>query len=336
MIREAIQKLASRENLSRQEAFETMNEIMSGNASEAQIASFLMGLRLKGETIPEIAGCAQAMREKSVPIRSKYTDIIDTCGTGGDSSGTFNISTCAAIIASGAGARVAKHGNRAVSSQSGSADVLRALDINLDISPERVTQILDEVGITFLFAPQLHGAMKFAAPVRRDMGIRTIFNILGPLTNPAGARRQLLGVFNPALTEVLAGVLKELGSEYALVVHGEGGLDELSTIGWTKVSQLRDGEITTYELKVESFGIGRARVESFRGGEAPLNAEIIKGILEAKGGPATDIAVLNAGAALTVSGVAQDLYDGIARSRDSISSGAAMKKLNNWKEASHS
>ncbi|MGA3246513.1 MAG: anthranilate phosphoribosyltransferase [Bacteroidota bacterium] len=336
MIREAIQKLASRENLSRQESFETMNEIMSGNASEAQIASFLMGLRLKGETIPEIAGCAQSMRDKSVPIRSKHANIIDTCGTGGDSSGTFNISTCAAIVASGAGAKVAKHGNRAVSSQSGSADVLRALGINLEISPQRVTEILDEVGITFLFAPQLHAAMKFAVPVRRDMGIRTIFNILGPLTNPAGARRQLLGVFDPSLTEVLAGVLKELGSEHALVVHGEGGLDELSTLGWTKVSQLRNGEITTYELRAESLGIRRASAESLRGGEAQVNAGIIIAILEGKDSPATDIAVLNAGAALTVSGVAGDLKEGIARAHDSISGGAAMKTLNQWKEASHS
>jgi anthranilate phosphoribosyltransferase len=336
MIREAIQKLASREDLSRQEAFETMSEIMSGNASEAQIASFLMGLRLKGETIPEIAGCAQSMREKSVPIRSKHADIIDTCGTGGDSSGTFNISTCAAIIASGAGARVAKHGNRAVSSQSGSADVLRALGVNLEISPERVTKILDDVGITFLFAPQLHGAMKFAAPVRKDMGIRTIFNILGPLTNPAGARRQLLGVFNPALTDVLAGVLKELGSEHALVVHGEGGLDELSTLGWTKVSQLRDGQITTYELRAEEFGIRRARAENLRGGEAHQNAGIITRILEGSQDPARDIAVLNAGAALTVAGIAGDLKEGIIRAQESISSGAARRKLNLWKEASHS
>ena len=233
MIREAIRKLASKEDLSREEAFQTMNEIMSGAASEAQISAFLMGMRLKGETIPEIAGCAQSMREQSTPIVSQRAEIIDTCGTGGDGSGTFNISTSAAIIASAAGASVAKHGNRAVSSQSGSADVLRALGISLDISPERVSQILDEVGITFLFAPQLHAAMKFAAPVRRDMGIRTIFNILGPLTNPAGARRQLLGVFSPSLTEVLAGVLRELGSQHALVVHGEGGLDEFSTLGWT-------------------------------------------------------------------------------------------------------
>ncbi len=336
MIREAIQKLAVRENLTRQEAFESMNEIMSGDASEGQIASFLMGLRLKGETIPEIAGCAQSMREKSIPIRSKYSDIIDTCGTGGDSSGTFNISTCAAIIASGAGARVAKHGNRAVSSQSGSADVLRALGINMEILPERVAQILDEVGITFLFAPQLHSAMKFAAPVRRDMGIRTIFNILGPLTNPAGARRQLIGVFNPSLTEVLAGVLKELGSEHALVVHGEGGLDELSTLGWTKVSQLRNGEITTYELRAESFGFKQASAIDLHGGDARTNASIVTRILEGKQGPSTDIAVLNAGAALTVSGLAGDLKEGIKRSQESVLSGAAMKKLHHWKEASYS
>ncbi len=336
MIREAIQKLALRENLTRQESFETMNEIMSGNASEAQIAAFLMGLRLKGETIPEIAGCAQSMREKSTPIRSKHPNLIDTCGTGGDSSGTFNISTSAAIIACGAGAVVAKHGNRAVSSQSGSADVLRALGINLDLTPEMVTAILDDVGITFLFAPLLHGAMKFAAPVRRDMGIRTIFNILGPLTNPAGARRQLMGVFAPGLTEVLAGVLKELGSEHALVVHGEGGLDELSTLGWTKVSHLRNGEISTYEIRAETFGFQLTSVERLRGADAQSNAELVVRILERAGGAPSDIAIFNAGAALTAAGIAGDLKEGVAQARESVLSGAALKKLNEWKEASHS
>jgi anthranilate phosphoribosyltransferase len=336
MIREAIQKLALRENLTRQEAFESMNEIMSGNASEAQIASFLMGLRLKGETIPEIAGCAQSMREKAIPIRSKHPNLIDTCGTGGDNSGTFNISTCAAIIASGAGAVVAKHGNRAVSSQSGSADVLRALGINLDLPAESVTSVLDDVGITFLFAPLLHGAMKFAAPVRRDMGIRTIFNILGPLTNPAGARRQLIGVFSPSLTEVLAGVLRELGSEHALVVHGEGGLDELSTLGWTRVSHLRNGEINTYEVKAESFGFRAASAELLRGADAERNAELILEILRgAKGAPA-DIAAFNAGAALVVAGIAGDLVEGVERAQEALAGGAALRKLNDWKEASHS
>lgn len=336
MIRESIQKLALKEDLSRQEAFETMNEIMSGNASEAQIASFLMGLRLKGETIPEIAGCAQAMRAKAIPIKNKHPNLIDTCGTGGDSSGTFNISTCAAIIASAAGAVVAKHGNRAVSSRSGSADVLQALGINLDISHERVASILDEVGITFLFAPQLHGAMKFAAPVRRDMGIRTVFNILGPLTNPAGARRQLIGVFNSSLTEVLAGVLKELGSEYALVVHGEGGLDEVSNLGWTKVSQLMNGEISTYEVRAESFGFQLSNAKDLQGGDPEQNAQIIMQILKGEKGGAADVSVLNAGAALMVAGIAGDLKQGIEQARDAISIGAAWKKLNHWKEASHS
>ncbi|MCX6135639.1 MAG: anthranilate phosphoribosyltransferase [Ignavibacteriales bacterium] len=336
MIREAIQKLALKEDLSRQEAFETMNEIMSGNASEAQIASFLMGLRLKGETIPEIAGCAQAMRARAIPIRSKHPNLIDTCGTGGDSSGTFNISTCAAIIASAAGAVVAKHGNRAVSSRSGSADVLRALGINLEISHERVASILDEIRITFLFAPQLHGAMKFAAPVRRDMGIRTVFNILGPLTNPAGARRQLIGVFNSTLTEVLAGVLNELGSEYALVVHGQGGLDELSNLGWTKVSQLRNGEVSTYEVRADSFGFQLSNAEELQGGDPEQNAQMITQILKGVKGGAADVSVLNAGAALMVAGIAGDLKQGIEQARDAISSGAAVKKLNHWKEASHS
>lgn len=336
MIREAIRKLASEQDLSRDEAFQTMNEIMSGAASEAQISAFLMGMRLKGETILEIAGCAQSMREQSTPIRSNRAEIIDTCGTGGDSSGTFNISTSAAIIASAAGAIVAKHGNRAVSSQSGSADVLRALGISLDISPERVSQILDEVGITFLFAPQLHAAMKFAAPVRRDMGIRTIFNILGPLTNPAGARRQLLGVFSPSLTEVLAGVLRELGSQHALVVHGEGGLDELSTLGWTKVSELRIGEISTYEVHAGSFGFHPPSIAELKGGDSELNAQIIMRILEGRDGAQRDIAVFNAAAALVVAGLAGDLTEGIRRAQEALMSGAAMRKINHWKEASKS
>jgi anthranilate phosphoribosyltransferase len=334
MIREAIQKLASRQDLTRQEAFETMSEIMSGNASEAQIASFLMGLRSKGETVSEIAGCAQSMREKSTPIQCRNQNVIDTCGTGGDNSGTFNISTCAAIIASAAGAIVAKHGNRAVSSQSGSADVLKALGIKLDIPPEKVSDVLDQVGITFLFAPQLHGAMKYAVPVRRDMGIRTIFNILGPLTNPAGARRQVLGVFHPSLTEVLANVLLELGSEHALVVHGEGGLDEFSTLGITRVSELHDGEIKTYELRAESLGFNRPSIDSLKGGDAEFNARLITRILDGNVDGASDIAVFNAGAGLFVAGITKDLQEGIVVARDAVRSGAARKKLDHWKEAS--
>lgn len=336
MIREAIQKLAARQGLTKQEAYDTMNEIMSGDASEAQIAAFLMGLRFKGETIPEIAGCAQSMREKAIPIKSKHPRIIDTCGTGGDSSGTFNISTCAAIIASAAGAIVAKHGNRAVSSQSGSADVLRALGVNIDLSPERVSQVLDEVGITFLFAPQLHGAMKYAAPVRKDMGIRTIFNILGPLTNPAGAHRQLLGVYTPSLTELMAGVLCELGSEFAFVVHGEGGFDELSTLGWSRISELKNGEVSTYELRAESLGLIRPSLDGLRGGDPQANAQIILQVLEGHKGAARDISLLNAAAAIVVAGLGMDLADGLRRAREAIGTGAAKRKLNQWVDATRS
>lgn len=336
MIREAIQKLAAHQDMSREESYETMNEIMSGSASEAQIAAFLMGLRSKGETIPEIAGCAQSMREKAIRIECKHTNIIDTCGTGGDGSGTFNISTCAAIIASSAGAIVAKHGNRAVSSQAGSADVLRTLGVNIDLPPARVSEVLGEVGISFLFAPQLHGAMKFAAPVRREMGIRTIFNILGPLTNPAGARRQILGVFNPALTELIAGVLRELGSEHAFVVHGEGGFDEMSTLGWSRVSELKNGEIKTYQLSAYSLGFQSPSVDELKGGDAQTNANIIAQILRGIRGAQRDIAVLNAAAAIVVSGLEQDLKIAVRCAQEAIDSGAARTKLEHWIEATKS
>jgi anthranilate phosphoribosyltransferase len=335
MIREVIHKLAARENLSKEESYDTMNEIMSGNASEAQTAAFLMGLRLKGETVDEIAGCAQSMREKAVPIRTQRKNIIDTCGTGGDSSGTFNISTCAAIIASSAGAAVAKHGNRAVSSQSGSADVLRELGVNLDITPERTSKVLDDIGITFLFAPHLHGAMKFAVPVRRDMGIRTIFNVLGPLTNPAGARRQVVGVFDPALTEVLAEVLLDLGSEHALVVHGEGGIDEFSTLGSSRVSELKNGHVTSYTVQAEDLGLRKAVVADLRGADSKRNAEIINEILHGRKGPARDIAVLNAAAAIFVSGIAASLEDGVTHACNAIENGHAAAKLEQWIRATN-
>ena len=336
MIRDAIHKLAAKQELTQSEAYETMNEIMSGNASEAQIAAFLMGLRLKGETVAEIAGCARSMREKAIPIVSKRRNIIDTCGTGGDGSGTFNISTSAAIVASAAGAAVAKHGNRAVSSQSGSADVLRALGVNLDLSAERVSQVLDEVGITFLFAPSLHGAMKFAAPVRRDMGVRTIFNILGPLTNPAGARRQLLGVFTPSLTELMAGVLKALGSEHAMVVHGEGGIDEFSTLGGSRISELREGAVTTYDLSPAKFGFRPASLDMLKGGDPATNAAIIWKIVDAGESPQADIVCYNAAAALVVSGVASSIEDGLTRAREAVRDGTARKRLNQWIEATRS
>jgi anthranilate phosphoribosyltransferase len=330
MIREVIHRLAARQDLSKQESYETMNEIMSGVATESQIAAFLMGLRLKGETVEEIAGCAKSMREKATPIRIRHGSVIDTCGTGGDGSGTFNISTCAAIIASAAGAVVAKHGNRAVSSQSGSADVLRELGVNLEITPEKTSEILDRIGIAFLFAPQLHGAMKFAVPVRRDLGIRTIFNVLGPLTNPAGARRQVVGVFDPALTKVLAEVLQDLGSEHALIVHGEGGIDELSTVGSSYVSELKDGKVNSYSIRAEDLGIPKASPADLRGGDSKRNADIINEILRGKKGPARDIAVLNAAAALLVSGIAAGLADGIVVATRAVDDGSASAKLQAW------
>jgi anthranilate phosphoribosyltransferase len=335
MIKESIRTISAKQNLSKAEAYETMNEIMSGSATESQIAAFLMGLRLKGETVEEIAGCAQSMREKAVRIRSGRDRIIDTCGTGGDAAGTFNISTAAAIIASAAGAVVAKHGNRAVSSKCGSADVLKGLGVNIELSPERVTEVLEEVGITFLFAPLMHGAMKFAAPVRRDLGIRTIFNILGPLTNPAGAKRQLLGVFDESLTDVLAGVLRELGSEHAIVVHGEGGFDELSTLGRSRVTELKNGAIKTYQIDAQQLGVKRPTIEELRGGDVGLNVQRLRSILEGNEGPPTDIALLNAGAALIVAGQAENLAQGMEVARGTVKSGAALEKLNHWIQATN-
>ncbi len=336
MIQDVLKKLSNKQDLTRAEAYDAMNEIMSGQATDAQIAAFLMGLRLKGETVEEITGCAQVMREKAVRIRTKHQVVIDTCGTGGDASGTFNISTTAAIIASAAGAAVAKHGNRAVSSKCGSADVLKALGINIEITPEKAAQTLDEVGITFLFAPTLHGAMKHAASVRKELGVRTIFNILGPLTNPAGAQRQVLGVFSSALTETMANVLKELGAQHALVVHGDGGLDELSTLGTTRISEMKDGQIRTYTLDVRELGLPVVTQTSVQGGDIQENVAILLGVLEGKRSPARDIALLNAGAALYIAARASTLNEGIRMAAEVVDSGAALRKLNEWKDASNS
>ena len=336
MLKEVIIQLSNKQDLTQAEAYSAMSEIMSGEATDAQIAAFLMGLRLKGETVEEIAGCTNVMREKAVRISTKHKNVIDTCGTGGDASGTFNISTTAAIIASAGGAAVAKHGNRAVSSRCGSADVLKALGINLDVTPEKSSNILDETGITFLFAPLMHGAMKYAANVRRELSIRTLFNILGPLTNPAGAQRQVLGVFHPALTETLAGVLKELGSHHALVVHGEGGFDELSTAGWTKISELKNGSVNTYEVHADQLGFKKVTVENLKGGDPEQNAAIVRRILEGKDGATRDIALLNSGAALFVAGKAASLREGVSLAVETVDSGAAKRKLKDWVDASNS
>ena len=327
MIRDSLHKLIDRKDLTKQEAFEAMSEIMSGNVSEPLMASFLTALRMKGETVAEIAGCAQAMREKATKVSTRHTNVIDTCGTGGDSVGTFNISTAAAIIACGAGAVVAKHGNRAISSKCGSADVLKALGVNIEIPKEKVERCLDDVGIAFLFAPLMHGAMKYAAPVRRELGLRTVFNILGPLTNPAGAKRQLLGVFQARLTEPMAQVLLELGSERAMVVHGEGGLDEISTLGKTKISELKDGSVTTYEFIHSAVNIPAGTLAEIAGGDAELNARIVRDILDGKKGAHRSIAVFNAGAALYVAGKAATFKEGVKLAEESIDSLNAKKKL---------
>jgi len=332
MIQKTIHKLVDRNDLTRTEAYDAMHAIMSGNVTDPLIAAFLTALRMKGETVAEISGCAQAMREKSVKIATFHPAVIDTCGTGGDALGTFNISTAAALIAAGAGAIVAKHGNRAVSSKAGSADVLMALGVNIELVRDRVEACLNEVGIAFLFAPMMHGAMRFAAPVRRELGMRTVFNVLGPLTNPAGAKRQLLGVFSPVLTDTLACVLNELGSERALVVHGTGGLDEISTLGETRMSELKDGSVRTYQFHHDTVGIRRSELEALLGGDASVNAGIIRRVLSGEKGACRDIAVLNAGAAIYVSGIGDSVADGVRLAVESIDSGKAERKLHQLSE----
>jgi len=336
MIQQVIARLANKEDLPRVDARAAMSEIMSGEATPAQIAAFLVALRIKGETVEEITGCAQGMREKATRVRTKHPVVVDTCGTGGDAAGTFNVSTGAAIVACGAGAVVAKHGNRAVSSQCGSADVLKALGVKVDEVPvQKVEQCLDEVGMAFLLAPSLHTAMKYAAPTRKELGIRTVFNILGPLTNPAGAKRQLIGVYDEKLTSLIAGVLKALGSERALVVHGAGGLDEISTCGPTKVDEICNGEMKTYALDSSELGIQRVATTDLMGGDAATNARILLDVFEGRSGPHRDIVVLNAAAALYVSGLAPSVKEGIADAENSIDSGAARSKLAELVEATN-
>lgn len=328
-IQRAIDLLSRFGHLQAEEAEAVMNQIMRGEATEAQIGAYLMALRMKGETQDEIVGSARAMRSNAhrVPI-SSAGDLLDTCGTGGDKSGTFNISTTVAFVAAGAGVRVAKHGNRAASSKCGSADVLAELGVNLDLTPEQVGQCVDEVGIGFLFAVKLHPAMKFAIGPRRQMGVRTIFNILGPLTNPAGANRQLMGVFTGDLTDMLAHVLGELGSTSALIVSGYGNLDELTTTGPNHVSHFQNGQVTSYELDPETLGFPGAHISDLLGGDAPENAAILRGILDGSVNSAKrDVVLLNSGAALLAAGVVADLPAGVELARETITSGAALAKL---------
>lgn len=329
-IKRAIDLIGRFGHLQASEAEAVMNQIMRGEASEAQIGSYLMGLRMKGETQSEITGSAMAMRAnaENVPTRHAASELIDTCGTGGDRSGTFNISTTVAFVVAGAGVPVAKHGNRAASSKCGSADVLAELGVNLDLEPEAVGACIDEVGIGFLFAQKLHPAMKYAIGPRRQMGVRTIFNILGPLTNPAGARRQLMGVFAPDLTDLLAHVLGDLGARSAMVVNGYGGLDELTTTGPNTVSHYHDGIVTTYTLDPLDLGFPGANISDLLGDDAPTNAAILRGILSGEITDAKrDVVVLNTAAALIVADRAPDFSAGVKLAQNTIDSGAALTKL---------
>jgi anthranilate phosphoribosyltransferase len=327
MITEAISKLVEQQNLSEEEAAQAMRQIMEGGATPAQIAAFLIALRIKGETIGEVTGCARVMRDKASHIQALAPNVIDTCGTGGDGAQTFNISTTAAFVVAGAGVPVAKHGNRSVSSRCGSADVLHALGVTIELSPEVAEKCLAEVGMTFLFAPLFHSAMKYAIGPRREIGVRTIFNILGPLTNPAGARRQILGVYARELTEPLARVLGNLGSARAFVVHGADGLDEITTTGETYIAELHAGQVSCYTINPEQFGLSRVSLTALAGGDAQHNANLTQAILQGHKGPPRDVVLLNAAAGLVVADAAPDLTAGLELAAQSINSGAALDKL---------
>jgi anthranilate phosphoribosyltransferase len=336
LIQDAIRQVMEKEDLSFEQAHEVMSQIMRGECTDAQIGAYLVSLHMKGETPPEIAGSALAMREAVIQIPTRHSPelVVDTCGTGGDSRHTFNISTVAALVAAGAGVVVAKHGNRSVSSKCGSADLLQKLGVNISATPEVVGRCLDEVGIGFLFAPTLHPAMLHAVKPRREIGVRSIFNILGPLTNPAGAKRQILGVFRSELVPVLAETLRKLGSSHVLVAHGNDGLDELTTTSYTHVSEVREGRITHWEARPEELGVQQAAPEQLAGGDAEDNAKIAHQVLQGEKGPHRDIVVLNAAAAIYVAGKAEDLTEGIQLAGQSIDQGKAMEKLEALKTAS--
>jgi anthranilate phosphoribosyltransferase len=341
MLKEAIYKVVTRQDLTEEEMARAMEVIMGGEATEAQIGAFITALRMKGETVAEITAAARVMRAKAtrIPLGNNLVDldrdeinvdwetIVDTCGTGGDATSTFNVSTTTAFVVAGAGVRVAKHGNRAVSSRCGSADVIEALGINLNLTPQQVAQCINEVGIGFLFAPQLHGAMRFAIGPRREIGIRTIFNVLGPLTNPAGANVQVLGVYDPGLTEPLALVLGNLGTKSAFVVFGEGSFDEISIVGPTRVSELKDGTVRTYTITPEDFGLQRATLSDIKGGDVFENARIVRRVLAGEGGPRGDMVALNAAAAFIAAGLATDFPAGIELARKTMETGKAIAKL---------
>jgi anthranilate phosphoribosyltransferase len=328
MLNEYLARVVEREDLSEEEAHRAMNHIMSGEALPTQIAAFLTALRMKGETWGEITGLARAMRSKAIAIQPPDGEpVVDTCGTGGDHLGTFNISTAVAFAAAGGGLTVAKHGNRSVSSRCGSADVLEALGVNIALSPHRVEECLREIRMAFLFAPLFHPAMKYALGPRREIGIRTVFNLLGPLTNPAGARIQVLGVYRKELLRPVAEVLRHLGSQAAWVVHGEDHCDEISICGKTWVCQLQGGEIRSFWIEPEMAGFRKARLGEIQGGTAAENAQILLRVLKGEKGPCRDVVLLNAAAVFSAAGKARDFQEGVERARESIDSGKALAKL---------
>jgi len=326
-IKDAIKEVVQFKDLSVEDAYEVASEIMNGNATTSQISALLISLRMKGETVDELTGFVKVMREKAVSIPCNKKDVIDTCGTGGDGKHTFNISTIAALVAAGAGCTVAKHGNRSISSICGSADLLEYLGVYLENSPEQVAQSIDKIGIGFLYAPILHRAMRYAAGPRRELGIRTIFNILGPLTNPAGARRQLIGIFDRRFTTLVAQVLSRCGAEHVMVVHGEDGLDEITNTGRTYVSEFCNGTVKNYTICPEDFGMQRVKLETIQVATIEENIECALKVLNREEGPKRDIVLLNAGAAIYISGKARNLKEGIELARASIDSGKALECL---------
>jgi anthranilate phosphoribosyltransferase len=336
MIKEALIKVVNNGNLTESDMMNVMDEIMEGKATSAQIASFITALRIKGETVAEVTGAARIMRQKATRIDARASVIVDTCGTGGDGRNTFNISTTAAFVVAAAGLTVAKHGNRAVSSGCGSADVLEALGVNIGVGPEIVEECIQQIGIGFLFAPRLHGAMKYAIGPRREIGIRTIFNMLGPLTNPAGATSQLIGVYDPQLTETFAGVLKNLGTKRAYVVHGSDGLDEATITGETRVSELKDGLISTYNICAADLFGDTHPAESILGGDATVNAQITRAILSGEDGPRRQIVLLNAALAIMAGDLAANLREGVDIAANCIDSGKAIRKLQSLIELTNS
>ena len=338
IITEVVRALVERRDLTRIEAAAAMDAIMSGAATNAQIAAFLTALRMKGETVEELIGFAQVMRQKVARVRTQADEVagltgtdremlIDTCGTGGDASGSFNVSTATAFVVAGAGLKVAKHGNRSASSLCGSADVVETLGVNLELTPAQVGRCIDEAGIGFLYAPLLHTAMKHVMAARRELGFRTVFNLLGPLTNPAGANAQIIGVAAAALTEPLARVLAELGTFRAFVVHGADGLDEISNTGESRISEVRDGVVRTFTVRPEDFGLPQASIGDLRGGDRDQNAQIIRALVGGEHGPRRDIVLMNAAAALVAGTRARDLAEGVELAARAIDTGAAREKL---------